>query len=83
MLKQEKSRAAAAEASLHGTSKSSNTHPQTASTKEQTTVASTNGPHLYDHHSQNSSTESDRLPEQQRNHKASHKGLSINLIHQL
>lgn len=77
MLKQEKSRAAAAEASLHGASKSSDAHPQTASTKDQRTVTNTNTSHLRDQHSQSNSTDSDQLPEQQRSHRPPRKGLLI------
>lgn len=74
MLKQEKSRAAAAEASLHGASVSSNTHQQTAtSTKDQKATVNSDTPH-HDYHSQNDTSSSDHLTEQQRSHRASRKG---------
>lgn len=73
MLKQEKSRAAAAEASLHGGSVPSDTHHQTASTKEAKAITNSHTS-CDDDPSQNNSSLSDRLTEQQRSHRTTHKG---------
>lgn len=78
MLKQEKSRAAAAEASLQGASVTSNIHQKTVNAKEQKVedkaTHSSNSSHR-DHHSQNISSSSNQLSEQQKTHRQSHKGL--------
>ena len=81
MLKQEKSRAAAAEASLHGASVTSNSHQQTVNTTverkvEHKPTSSLNASHR-DCHLQNYSSSSDQLPEQQKSHRPSHKGLLL------
>ena len=72
MLKQEKSRAAAAEASLHGASVPSDTRHQTVSTKEPKAITNSDTSH-HDDHSQNNSSSSGQLSEQ-RSHRTSHKG---------
>lgn len=77
MLKQEKTRAAAAEASLHGTSVPSDTRQQTATTKEHKTDASSDISH-HNYQLQNNSSTSDQPPEQQRTHRPSHKGGELN-----
>ena len=73
MLKQEKSRAAAAEASLHIDSVPSDTHRQAASMKEAKAITNSDTS-CDDNHSQNNSSLSSQLTEQQRSHRASHKG---------
>jgi len=75
MLKQEKGRAAAAEASLHGASVSSNTHQQTATIRKDQKAAVNSDTSHHNNHSQDNTSSSDRLTEQQRSHRTSHKGV--------
>lgn len=80
MLKREKNRAAAAEASLHGTSVSSSTHQPTG---QKTIINSdtlreqraADASHQDGHSQHESSSSNSQLSEHQRSHKASHKGI--------